>query len=78
MCLSTADAAAAGDGEIRVEVYHNGTNVPCFLTKDGFSNYKVDFTPSGSGTYMVYAYMNDLEVRGENSVIELRSSHNCF
>ena len=62
--MSPADASSAGEGEVRCEVYYEGENVPCYLTRNADDKYQVDFTPQGAGTYKIHAYMNDIEVKG--------------
>ncbi|CAG5127218.1 unnamed protein product, partial [Candidula unifasciata] len=69
-----ADASAAGEGEITCQVFHGNSKVPCYVTKDEYGKYKVDFTPQGSGSYRVHAYMNDIEVRGSPYTVDIVDS----
>ncbi|XP_059143816.1 filamin-B-like, partial [Physella acuta] len=69
-----ADATAAGEGEVTCKVIHGHSQVPCYLTKDDHGKYTVDFTPQGSGTYTVHAYMNNIEVRGSPYTVDIIDS----
>ncbi|XP_055869094.1 filamin-A-like isoform X2 [Biomphalaria glabrata] len=66
-----ADSREAGEGEVTCQVLYGGIKVPCHMKKDDYGKYTVDFTPQGPGTYIVHAYMNDIEVRGSPYKVDI-------
>ena len=64
----TVDCTQAGDGQLRVEIMHNGRPVTCRLERDSGGIYRSHFTPSGPGIYTIRVYFADMEVSGVYSV----------
>ncbi|XP_076454335.1 filamin-C-like isoform X1 [Babylonia areolata] len=70
----TADASEAGEGEIGVGVYHEGTEVPSSISSDGQGRYSVDFMPGGAGLHTVYVTMNDQQVKDSPFTVDVVDS----
>ena len=62
--FASADASAAGEGDVDVKVFYDGSQLTSYIRSNDNGRYSIDFTPQGPGQYLVYAYMNDVEVRG--------------
>lgn len=70
--FALADCSQAGEGNLEVNVVHNGVNVPAKVMEEGYGIYKVDFVPKGAGIYKVQVMFNGSEVKGEQ-IIRSRS-----
>ncbi|XP_076435460.1 filamin-B-like isoform X2 [Babylonia areolata] len=69
-----ADSTQAGEGEVKVKVNYQGSEVSAHLVETSRGEYKVDFDPQGPGQYRVSVYMNDMEVRGSPYTLEIVDS----
>ena len=60
------DCTGAGQGDLGVDITHNGKRVPAFINDTGTPRlFKVTYTPYDPGPYEVNVHFNRAEVRGE-------------
>lgn len=66
MVAYKVNCKSAGDGEVKVDVSCNHSDIPYELVRDpeDDSNYVVTFSPEKSGQYEIKAKFNGLEIRG--------------
>jgi hypothetical protein len=63
-CPHTVDTASAGEGELTVNIMHNGRPVPVQIYPEGRGMYRVTFTPGGAGIYSIQVNFAGTEVQG--------------
>ena len=61
----SVDTEGAGEGQLSVEIQHNGRNIPPQIYPDGPNRYRVSFTPEGGGIYTIRVNFAGMEVKGE-------------
>ena len=59
------DTAGAGEGQLTVDINHDGRSVPVQVSQEGRGMYRVTFTPDGGGLYTIRVYFAGMEVTGE-------------
>ncbi len=76
--MVTVDASAAGEGELTVNITHNGVVVPAQITRDPHrpGAHLVNFTPAGSGIYTIRVHFAGIEVTGLDSTSWIKLSEN--
>lgn len=67
----TADCTAAGQGNLAVEITHEGLPVPVFVDQDAPGIHKVTFTPSGAGRYSIQVLFANIKVPGSPFTVEI-------
>ncbi|KAJ8309855.1 hypothetical protein KUTeg_011720 [Tegillarca granosa] len=72
--LEGVDSSQAGDGDVRVDILHEGSHVPAYIHSQRVGLYKIDFTPQGAGSYTVHVFFNDNEVRGSPYTLDIVDS----
>uniref|UniRef100_T1J4U2 Calponin-homology (CH) domain-containing protein n=1 Tax=Strigamia maritima TaxID=126957 RepID=T1J4U2_STRMM len=60
----TVDTSAAGWGEVKVDITHNGQSLLHRIESVGEGVYRVTFTPTSDGKHRIYIYFNGIEVKG--------------
>jgi len=72
----SVDCAQAGEGELSVEITHNGRLVPMHMKEDVSKPgvYHVNFTPDGSGVYTIRVLFAGMEVTGSPYKLEIVDS----
>ena len=60
----SADCSAAGDGQLTVDISHNGRSIPADIRDNGRGVYRVSFTPDGAGLYTIRVHFAGMEVSG--------------
>jgi len=67
LCLSTVDASGAGEGQLVVDVSHDGRPVTSHLTAGQSGRYYVNFIPETPGTYQIRVRFAGVEISGKPS-----------
>ena len=62
--VCTVDASGAGEGELSVDVTHNGRPVTSHLTAGQSGRYYVNFIPDNPGTYHIRVCFASVEITG--------------
>jgi len=65
--LLTVDASGAGEGQLAVDVSHDGQNIPSHVTADHPGRYRVSFLPNGPGVYQIRVYFAGAEINGKQT-----------
>ena len=68
------DTSGAGEGELTVNIMHEGRSVPVQVYPEGRGMYRVTFTPDGAGIYSIKVYFAGMEVAGM-SVVRSKEFH---
>jgi filamin len=66
----SVDTSGAGEGEITVEVIHEGRAIGTDIARHG-NTYRVGFMPEGTGVYAIYVYFNRMDVPGSPFTIQI-------
>ncbi len=65
MVVIAVDCSQAGDGELTVDITHNGRSIPGSIQSEGRGIYRACFLPQGPGVYTIRVYFAGMEVQGE-------------
>jgi len=63
MCLPV-DASGAGEGQLAVDVTHDGRNVTSYVTAGQSGRYYVNFIPDRPGRYQIRVHFAGVEIAG--------------
>jgi len=65
--MTTVDASGAGEGQLTVDVSHNGRNVTSDVMAVESGRYYVSFIPDSPGLYQIRVCFAGVEITGKPS-----------